>query len=99
MKSLNKFNEIYNFIKVNGVDEQTNKGSVGGMWTVWTQCLANYGHDNFRCQLMDEGYTRRLVFPGLIVTCNFKDELNYNLGTENDMEYYYQLILALKDGK
>lgn len=99
MEPIQKFKAIYSFIKENGVDQNTHKGSIGGMWTVWTHNLSNFGLADYRCQLMDEGYSKQIITPNLVVWVGYDNKLDYRKGNENDLDKCYQEILKLNEGK
>jgi hypothetical protein len=57
--------------------------TIGGMWTVDTWC-----RDGITVQLMDEGWSTKIVAPGLDVIQSGTDDLRYQ---EGDTELLMQL--------
>lgn len=51
--------------------------TIGGMWTVDT-----WKRGDVTVQVMDEGYTTRIIAPGLQVTDSYPNSVLYQIGNE-----------------
>jgi hypothetical protein len=80
---------FYNIIKLVKNRENyvpRNYQTVGGMWTVDT-----YKLDNVVVQLMDEGYTLRLITEEVIAT-DYANKFEIEKGTEKDLKELYKKL-------
>lgn len=58
--------------------------TIGGMWTVDT-----WVRDEVTVQVMDEGYTTRIIAPGIQVTNSYPSPISFQRG---DKEMLYKLL-------
>lgn len=54
--------------------------TIGGMWTVET-----WERDGIRLQIMDEGYTTRIISPSVRASCTYDRPIEFDTGAEADL--------------
>lgn len=75
------FNKVWDAIRKKENYIPRNYQTVGGMWTVDT-----WRYDNIIIQLMDEGYTQRILTTDLDVFQNCRNELTFMKGDKTILE-------------
>lgn len=74
------FNFVTNEVRQTKYHIPRNHQTIGGMWTVDT-----YKRNDVTVQIMDEGYTIKLITPHIIAT-EFGDKLTIEKGALEDFE-------------
>ena len=75
------FCEIRSIVKINENYVPRDYQTMGGMWTVDT-----YKKLNVMFQIMDEGYTTRIITNDVEVVCNYNNDIEIKKGTIEMLE-------------
>lgn len=92
MSNEQKIAEIFSMFRSKGHVVPRDYQTIGGMWTVDT-----YAHDEIadvKVQLMDEGWTTRIVSDSLIVSANGNNRVNFERGNIDDLDTLYDRIIG-----
>jgi hypothetical protein len=75
------FCEIRSIVKTSENYVPRDYKTIGGMWTVDT-----YKKSNVMFQIMDEGYTTRIITDEVEVICNYNNDIEIKKGTIEILE-------------
>ena len=94
MDANKQLDALFDHIRRNGEFVERDHKTIGGMWTVDTW-RDKENHD-LKVQLGDEGWTRTIVFPGLIAYRTGQGNITFRKGTEEDLKKFYDQIMGEK---